>query len=105
VWAAGITYVPTREGRLYAAAIKGLFAGEIVGRSCGERMRTDLVARAFEQAVPARRPPAGLIHRSDRGSQYCSHEYQALPRGHGMRVSISRKGNCWDNAPAGSVQA
>ena len=102
VWTADITYVPTAEGWLYVAAIKDLFAGEIVGRSFGARMTTDLVMRAFEQAVSARRPAAGLIHHSDRGSQYCSHEYQASLRGHGVRVSMSRKGNCYDNAPVES---
>ncbi len=102
VWTADITYVPTDEGWLYVAAIKDLFAGEIVGRSFGERMTTDLVVRALAQAVTARRPAAGLIHHSDRGSQYCSHEYQALLRGHEMRVSMSRKGNCYDNAPVES---
>lgn len=102
VWTADITYVPTGEGWLYVAAIKDLFAGEIVGRASGERMTTDLVVRAFEQAAAARRPAAGLIHHSDRGSQYCSGEYQALLAGHGMRVSMSRKGNCYDNAPVES---
>jgi putative transposase len=81
------------------AAIKDLFAGEIVGRSFGERITTDLVVRALEQAVAAHHPSEGLIHHSDRGSQYCSHEYQALLRGHGMKVSMSRRGNCYDNAP------
>jgi putative transposase len=99
VWTADIRYVPTQEGWLYVAALKDLFAGEAVGRSFGERMTTELVVRALEQAVAARRPAEGLIHHSDRGSQYCSHEYQALLRGHGMRVSMSRKGNCYDNAP------
>jgi putative transposase len=99
VWTADITYVPTAEGWLYVAAIKDLFAGEIVGRSFGERMTTDLVTRALDQAVATRRPPPGLIHHSDRGSQYCSHEYQALLRNYELRVSMSRKGNCYDNAP------
>jgi len=98
-WTADITYVATDEGWLYVAAIKDLFAGEIVGRGFGRRMATDLVVRALEQAASARRPAEGLIHHSDRGSQYCSHEYQALLRGHGMRASMSRKGNCYDNAP------
>lgn len=102
VWTADITYVPTAEGWLYVAAIKDLFAGEIVGRSFGQRMTTDLVVRALEQAVATRRPAAGLIHHSDRGSQYCSHEYQALLASYGMRVSMSRKGNCYDNAPVES---
>jgi putative transposase len=81
------------------AAIKDLFAGEIVGRSFGARMATELVVRAFGQAVSARRPAPGLIHHSDRGSQYCSHEHQELLASYGMRVSMSRKGNCYDNAP------
>jgi transposase InsO family protein len=102
VWTADITYVPTEEGWLYVAAIKDLFAGEVVGRSFGARMTTDLVVRAFEQAVSARRPVAGLIHHSDRGSQYCSHEYQALIASYEMRCSLSRKGNCYDNAPVES---
>jgi putative transposase len=99
VWTADIRYVPTEEGWLYVAALKDLCAGEIVGRSFGERMTTDLVLRAFGQAVAARRPVPGLLHHSDRGSQYCSHEYQELLASDGMRVSLSRKGNCYDNAP------
>lgn len=99
VWTSDITYVPTKEGWLYVAAIKDLFAGEVVGRSFGQRMTTELVVRALEQAVSARRPAPGLIHHSDRGSQYCSHEYQGLLASYGIRVSMSRKGNCYDNAP------
>lgn len=98
VWTADITYVATEEGWLYVAAIKDLFAGEVVGRSFGARMTTDLVVRAFEQAVSTCRPATGLVHYSDRGSQYCSHEHQALLRGHGMSVSMSRRGNCYDKA-------
>ncbi len=102
VWTADITYVATAEGWLYVAAIKDLFAGEIVGRSFGERMTTDLIVRALEQAVATRRPSRDLIHHSDRGSQYCSDEYQGLLRSCGLRVSMSRKGNCYDNAPVES---
>src|SRR5215218_88310 len=102
VWTADITYVPTEEGWLYVPAIKDLFAGEIVGRAFGKRMTTDLVVRALEQAVAARRPATGLIHHSDRGSQYCSHEYRATLERHDMRASMSRKGNCYDNAPVES---
>lgn len=98
-----VTYVPTAEGWLYVAAIKDLFAGEIVGRSFGARMTTDLIVCALKQAVAMRRPPPGLIHHSDRGSQYCSHEYQALLHSSGLRVSMSRKGNCYDNAPVESI--
>src|SRR5215218_9364198 len=90
VWTADITYVATEEGWLYVAAIKDLFAGEIVGRSFGQRMTTDLVVRAFTEAVSARRPAEGLIHHSDRGSQSCSYEYQALLEDYGPRVSMSR---------------
>ncbi len=102
VWTTDITYVPTAEGWLYVAAIKDLFAGEIVGCSCGARMTTDLVVRALQQAVAVRRPTVGLIHHSDRGSQYCSHEYQELLASYGIRVSMSRRGNCYDNAPVES---
>jgi putative transposase len=102
VWTADITYVATAGGWLYVAAIKDLFAGEIVGRAFGQRMTTELVVRALQQAVAARRPAEGLIHHSDRGSQYCGHGYQALLRGHGMRASMSRRGNCYDNAPVES---
>lgn len=102
VWTADITYVPTAEGWLYVAAIKDLFAGEIVGRSFGERMTTDLVVRALDQAIATRHPPPSLIHHSDRGSQYCSHEYQALLQSYKLRVSMSRRGNCYDNAPVES---
>jgi len=102
VWTTDITYVATAEGWLYVAAIKDLFAGEIVGRSFGARMTTDLVVRAVQQAVAVRRPAVGLIHHSDRGSQYCSHEYQELLASYGIRASMSRRGNCYDNAPVES---
>ena len=102
VWSADITYVPTQEGWLYVAAIKDLFAGQIVGRAFGDRMTTDLVVRALEQAVATQRASRDLIHHSDRGSQYCSAEYQALLRRYEMRVSMSRRGNCYDNAPVES---
>ena len=102
VWTADITYVPTDEGWLYVAAIKDLFAGEIVGRSFGARMTTDLIVRALEQAVATRRPSPDLIHHSDRGSQYCSSEYRGLVEGYAMRASMSRRGNCYDNAPVES---
>lgn len=96
---ASITYVATDEGWLYVAALKDLFAGEVVGRSFGRRLTTDRVVRALEQAAWARRAAEGLMHDSDRGWQYCSHEYQALLRGHGLKASTSRKGNGYENAP------
>jgi len=98
-WVTDITYVPTVEGWLYLAGIKDLHNGEIVGYALGSRMTTDLVGRALFQAVAAKRPAPGLIHHSDRGSQYCSHEYQSLVKQFGMRASMSRRGNCYDNAP------
>lgn len=81
---------------------KDLFAGEIVGRSFGARMTTDLIVRALEQAVTTRRPSPDLIHHSDRGSQYCSHEYRGLLESYEIRASMSRRGNCYDNAPVES---
>jgi putative transposase len=98
-WVADITYVATEEGWLYLAAIKDLWNKEIVGYAMSHRMTQDLVGRALFRAVAARRPPKGLIHHSDRGSQYCSHRSQKLMKQFGMKPSMSRKGNCWDNAP------
>ena len=98
-WVTDITYVATVEGWLYLSGIKDLCSGEIVGYAMGHRMTTDLVGRALFQAVAAKRPGPGLIHHSDRGSQYCSHEYQGLVKQFGMQSSMSRQGNCYDNAP------
>jgi putative transposase len=99
VWVTDITYIPTHEGWLYLAGIKDLHTCEIVGYALGERMTKDLVARALFGAVSYKRPPPGLIHHSDRGSQYCAHDYRRLLTQFGMRCSMSRKGNCYDNAP------
>lgn len=98
-WVTDITCVATVEGWLYLSGIKDLCSGEIVGYAMGHRMTTDLVGRALFQAVAAKRPAPGLVHHSDRGSQYCSHEYQGLVKQFGMQPSMSRKGNCYDNAP------
>ena len=98
-WVTDITYIATDEGWLYLAGIKDLFNGELVGYALGSRMTQNLVMQALFRAVAAKRPEKGLIHHSDRGSQYCSHAYQKLLRQFGMQVSMSRKGNCWDNAP------
>lgn len=97
-WVADITYVATEEGWLYLAAIKDLWNREIVGYAMSHRMTQDLVGRALFRAVAAKRPPKGLIHHSDRGSQYCSRSYQKLMKQFKMLPSMSRKGNCWDNA-------
>jgi len=98
-WVTDLTYVATEEGWLYRAAHKDLFNGEIVGYALGSRITTNLVTRSLLRALKTRRPPRGLIHHSDRGSQYCAREYRALLTQFGMKASMSRKGNCYDNAP------
>jgi len=99
VWVSDITYVPTDEGWLYLAGHKDLFTSEIVGYAMGERLTRNLVNQSLLQAVTTRRPEKGLLHHSDRGSQYCSHEYQGLLKQFGLEVSMSGSGNCFDNAP------
>ena len=98
VWVSDITYIPTGEGWLYLAGHKDLFTGEVVGYAMGEHMTKNLVSQSLLMAVTAKRPAAGLIHHSDRGSQYCAQEYTSLLTGFGMKASMSRKGNCYDNA-------
>lgn len=99
IWVSDITYISTKEGWLYCAAHKDLFNGEIVGYALGSRITKDIVIRSFLMAVKIRQPEAGLIHHSDRGSQYCSYSYTKLLGRFNMRASMSRKGNCYDNAP------
>jgi transposase InsO family protein len=99
VWVTDITYVATGEGWLYLAGIKDLFTCEIVGYAMSERMTQELTARALFRAVQQKRPTAGLIHHSDRGSQYCARDYRKLLEQFGMQASMSRRGNCYDNAP------
>lgn len=99
VWAADITYIPTREGWLYLAVVMDLYTRMIVGWSMDGRMTRELVMNALRMARFRRKPAPGVLHHSDRGSQYCSHDYQALLTEYGMITSMSRKGNCWDNAP------
>jgi putative transposase len=98
-WVSDITYIPTEEGWLYLAGHKDLFNGEIVGYAMGQRITKSLVSQSLFRAVAAKRPAKGLIHHSDRGSQYCAHEYRKLLAQFGMTASMSRKGNCYDNAP------
>jgi len=86
--------IATDEGWLYLAGIKDLFNGEIVGYAMSERMTKELVGKALFNAVKAKRPSEGLIHHSDRGSQYCSRDYQRLLKQFGIQSSMSRKGNC-----------
>lgn len=104
VWAGDITYIATDEGWLYLAVVIDLFSRQVVGWSLGERMTRQLVMDALRMAWFRRCPAksAGLIFHSDRGSQYCSEDFQSLLKGYGMRSSMSRKGNCWDNAPTES---
>lgn len=98
-WVTDITYIPTVEGWLYVAGIKDLYTCEVVGHAMESRMTTDLVRQALAMALGAKRPRPGLIHHSDRGSQYCAQDYQDQLRQFGLIPSMSRKGNCYDNAP------
>jgi transposase InsO family protein len=99
VWVSDITYVPTDEGWLYLAGHKDLFTGEIVGYAMGEHLSRSLVSQSLFRAVFAKRPVKGLLHHSDRGSQYCSYEYRQILDQFGLQASMSGKGNCFDNAP------
>jgi len=98
-WGTDITYLWTQQGWIYLAVVIDLYSRRVVGWSMDRRMKKALVIRALMMAVNLRKPPPGLIHHSDRGSQYASHDYQKLLKQHGMICSMSRKGNCWDNAP------
>ena len=99
VWVSDITYVPTDEGWLYLAGHKDLFNGEIAGYAMGERLSRNLVSQSLLRAVATKRPDKGLLQHSDRGSQYCSHEYRGLLNAWGLQASMSESGNCFDNAP------
>ena len=99
VWVADITYIPTDESWLFLAASKDFFTCEIVGWAMDKQMTKQLVVDALQAAYWRKKPPKGLIHHSDRGSQYCSAAYRALQDSYGMVTSMSRRGNCWDNAP------
>lgn len=97
-WAADITYIPTDEGWLYVAAVIDLCSRRIIGWSMAEHMRVELVGDALQMAVARRSPAQGLLHHSDRGVQYASEDYVYLLQSQGMQVSMSGKGDCWDNA-------
>jgi transposase InsO family protein len=99
VWVSDITYVPTDEGWLYLAGHKDLFTGEIVGYAMGERLTRTLVSQSLFRAMAAKHPARGLMHHSDRGSQYCSYEYRQILDQFALKASMSGKGNCFDNAP------
>jgi transposase InsO family protein len=99
VWGTDISYLWTQEGWVYLAIVIDLYSRRVVGWSMDKRMNKALVIRALMMAINLRKPPAGLIHHSDRGSQYASRSYQILLKQQKMICSMSRKGNCWDNAP------
>jgi putative transposase len=102
VWGTDITYIPTDEGWLYLAGVKDFASREIVGYAMGSRMTTELVQSALKKALQFRQPLPGCIHHSDRGSQYCAADYRRDIEKAGMIASMSRKGNCYDNAPTES---
>jgi transposase InsO family protein len=104
-WVTDITYLWTLEGWLYLAVILDLFSRRVVGWALSERLERGLALNALKMALQDRQPPQGLLHHSDRGSQYASYEYQQLLAAHGLLSSMSRKGNCWDNAVAESFFA
>jgi len=104
-WACDITYIPTDEGWLYLAGVIDVGSRRIVGWSMADHMRTELVSDAMEMALARRRPPEGLLHHSDRGVQYASDAYQALLQSSQIAVSMSGKGDCWDNAVMESFSA
>lgn len=105
VWAADLTYVPTDEGWLYLAVVLDLASRRVVGWAMAARLTHPLALAALEMALRHRRPAGGLLHHSDRGSQYASADYQARLAQHGLQVSMSRPGDVWDNAMAESFFA
>ena len=99
IWLADITYVETEEGWLYLATVLDLYSRRIVGWAMQDHLRADLPLAALKMAISAQRPEAGLIHHSDRGVQYASENYRKVLRSAGFQASMSRKGDCYDNAP------
>jgi putative transposase len=104
-WVADITYIPTQEGWLYLAAVEDLYSRRAVGWAMAEHMESRLVVDALAMAVQRRLPDEGLLAHSDRGSQYASEHYQLLLARHGITCSMSRRADCWDNAPMESFFA
>jgi transposase InsO family protein len=98
VWVADITYVPTGRGWLYVAAVLDLGSRKVVGWATADHLKSELAQRALRNALEVRRPGAGLVHHSDRGVQYACADYRALLASRGIEPSMSRTGNCWDNA-------
>jgi len=97
-WGVDISYIWTREGWLYLAIVLDLFSRRVVGWATSDRLHQALALTALKRALVMRQPAAGLIHHSDRGSQYCAVNYQGELRSNGIRISMSSKGNCYDNA-------
>lgn len=97
-WAADITYLPTREGWLYLAVVLDLASRRVIGWAVASRLSDELTLSALRRALAYRRPAPGALHHSDRGAQYASGAYQQLLAAHGLQCSMSRSGNCWDNA-------
>jgi transposase InsO family protein len=102
VWAGDITYIPTQNGWLYLATVMDLYSRKIVGWSMDTNMKASLVNDAITMAIWQRRPARGLIWHSDRGSQYCAKSHREILKDHGIVQSMSRKGDCWDNATSES---
>jgi putative transposase len=98
VWVGDITYIATGEGWLYLAAVLDLGSRRVIGWATADHLRSELVERALSNALEHRRPSGPVMHHTDRGVQYACDDYQELLRAHGLEVSMSRKGNCWDNA-------
>jgi putative transposase len=98
-WLADITYIPTAEGWLYLAVVLDMFSRRVVGWAMSDTMPQELTVAALRMAISNRRPGPGLLHHSDRGSQYAAHAYRQVLDNNGMLCSMSRKGDCWDNAP------
>ena len=102
-WLADLTYVPTAEGWLYLALVLDLFARKIVGWAMSDTMPQELTLAALQVALGWQDPDPGLVHHSDRGSQYAAHDYRKVLKARGITVSMSRKGDCWDNSPMESA--
>src|SRR5947207_3732688 len=105
VWVSDLTYVPTREGFLYLAVVLELASRRVVGWAMGKTVDAALTRAAFDMALQQRHPDLGLLHHSDRGIQYACADYQERLAEHGVEASMSRRGNCWDNAVAESFFA
>jgi putative transposase len=105
VWVSDLTYVPTREGWLYLAIVLDLGSRRTIGWAMRDTLEAELATSALQMAIDARRPPPGVLHHSDRGVQYACDAYRVLLAQHGFRASMSRTGDCWDNAVAESFFA